>query len=413
MRVWFLNHYAIPSSYAGITRHFDFGKELVKRGYKVTIFASNFDHITKTYICNVTNGYREEIIDGVRFIWIKSYPPYKDNNWKRMINMLSYAYEVIKTGGTIKENPDIIIGSSLHLFAGLSAYFLSKRKKCRFLFEVRDLWPQTMVELGPYKKTHPVVWFMYKLEKFLYKRANKIIILLPKADEYITSLGIKRDKIVYIPNGVSLNEIADISSEKLPVELKEFIDKLRERGKFIIGYIGSHGVANNLMPIIETAKTILESRNENIHFLFVGDGNKKQELVEKAKEFNLTNVSFHDPVPKESVPRLLSQLDATIIVWKKLDNLYKYGISANKIFDYMAAAKPVIISIDAANNPISEAKCGISVPSEDIGALAKAVVELYDMPSKDRISMGERGRTYVKLGHSIPVLTDKLISIFV
>ncbi len=410
--VWFLNHYAIPSTYAGITRHFDFGKELARRGYRVTIFASNFDHITKTYIREVTNGYKEEMIDGVKFLWVKSYPPYEENDWKRMINMLSYAYGVIKAGTSIKEQPGIIIGSSLHLFTGLAAYIISRRKKSTFIFEVRDLWPQTMVELGSYKKTHPVVWFMYKLEKFLYRRAKKIITVLPKADEYITSLGIKRDKILHIPNGVDFEGILNSDSKTLPAELESSIKNLKERGKFIVGYIGSHGVANNLMPIMEAAKTVLERKDGNIHFLFVGDGNRKQELIEKAMEFNLTNVSFSDAIPKESVPRLLAEVDATIIVWKKLDNLYKYGISANKIFDYMAASKPVIISIDAANNPIEEAKCGISVPPEDIDALTEAVVELYEMPLKDRVFMGKRGREYVKLRHSIPVLTDKLISIF-
>ncbi len=411
-KIWFLNHYAVPSNYPGITRHFDFGVELVRRGYKVTIFTSSFDHTSKTYISNFQDRYKEEIVKGVKFLWIKTYPSYNGNNWRRMANMLSYTYEVTRAGLELEEKPDVIIGSSLHLFAGLAAYFLAKRKGAKFVFEVRDLWPQTMVDLGSYKRHHPAVWMMYKLEKFLYTKANKIIVIPPRAKDYISNLGVSNDKIIHVPNGICVEEGSDNDSQSLPTELEDEIKKLQSMGKFIVAYTGNHGVANNLEAIMHAARILLDSGYDNIHFLLVGNGVQKEKLVKEAKEFKLTNVSFFNPVLKRQIPRLLSKVDATIILLKETGLFEKYGASPNKLFDYMMAAKP-IISVSVFRDIIEKVNCGKVLPDTKPESILKAVLELSRLSLREREEMGIRGRKYVVENHSVSVLVDKLIEAFI
>ena len=173
MNIWIFNHYAITPDMAGGTRHYDFGKELVKRGHEVTIFASSF-HYSQHRELKLTWGekYKVERVEGVNFVWIKTFP-YQKNDWRRVLNMVSYAWKVYWIGRGIKKldqdinKPDIIIGSSVHLLAVLSAYWLSKHYRAKFIMEVRDLWPQTLVDIGKFKENNPIIKILRIIEKFL------------------------------------------------------------------------------------------------------------------------------------------------------------------------------------------------------------------------------------------------------
>lgn len=396
MNIWIFNHYALTPNLPGGTRHFDFGKELVKRGYKVTIFASSFHYSllkeTKEYK-NIP--YVIENYDGIRFIWIKTFS-YSKNDWRRVINMLSYSFRAYKIGKSLDfERPDIIIGSSVHLFAVFTAYLLSKRYKVPFIMEVRDLWPQTLIDFGV-SKWHPFVIILGILERFLYEKATKIITLLPKAHEYIEHLGIPKEKIVWIPNGVNIerfNKIKDLEFNKN----KKF---------FLVGYVGAIGKANNLDIAIKSAE-ILKDKLPNIKFIFVGDGPEKERLINIVKNRKLDNVAFMDTIPKNSIFNIIQKIDILLF---NLSNspVFKYGISSNKLFDYLASGKPIIFSSNSINNPVEEAKAGITVSPDDPEELANAIIKLYTMPEEERRKMGENGREYVKKYHSIPVLVDKL-----
>ncbi len=395
MNIWIFNHYAITPNLPGGTRHFDFAKELIKRGYKVTIFTSSFHYSlfreTKEYNKRI---YLEEDYEGVKFIWIKTFP-YKGNDWRRVLNMLSYSIRVYNVAKKLDiEKPNIIIGSSVHLFAVFSAYLLAKYFKVSFIMEVRDLWPQTLINMGV-PKWNPFVIILSILERFLYKRARKIITLLPKASDYITSLGVSGDKIVWIPNGVDLERFNLVEASK------EDKDQ-----NFTVLYMGAIGKANNLDVAIKSAE-ILQNEYPNIRFLFVGDGVEKSRLIKIVKEKRLNNVEFRGPVPKKDVIKIISKSDTLLILLRNL-NLYKYGISLNKLFDYLASGKPIIFSSNSINNPVEEANAGITVPPDDPVELAKAIVKLYKMPKEERQKIGENGRRYVERYYAIPVLVDKL-----
>ncbi|MDD5606520.1 MAG: glycosyltransferase family 4 protein [Candidatus Pacebacteria bacterium] len=400
--IWILNHYAITSNMPGGTRHYDFGKELVKRGYKVTIFASSFHYSQhKELKLNKKEKYKIENVDGINFIWLKTFP-YQKNDWRRVVNMISYMWRVYwlgkkitKTEKSIK-SPEVIIGSSVHLLAVLSAYWLARYYKSKFIMEVRDLWPQTLIDMKKFDENSLVIRILKLLEKFLYKKAEIIITLLPLAKEYISALGINQKKIVWISNGVDVSKLQE---------------KEKKKGKandgFKIIYIGAHGAANAIDVILDVAKILQERQYNKIKFIFVGDGMEKEQLIFRKEKLKLRNVEFYRSIAKKEIPLTLSQADASIISQRKMD-LYKYGFSYNKLFDFMAVGKPIILAGKPANNLVVEAKCGISVPPENPEKMAEAIIELYKMSPGEREKMGRKGRKYVEKYHSIPLLVDEL-----
>jgi glycosyltransferase involved in cell wall biosynthesis len=410
VNIWILNHYAIPPDSPGGTRHYDFARELVKRGHQVTIFASSFSHRTrKEERLTKKQNYRREKVNGVEFIWIRTRPYHKGNDWRRVLNMLSYGWRVFSLGRKLKERPDVILASSPHPFAGLAGYFLSRRKKAAFIFEVRDLWPQTLVEIGGYSNKSLVVKFLGILEKFLYRKAEKIVVLPPNAPEYITRLGIPGDKVAHIPNGVN-PETFSRSDVGLPEAMAKTIAGLKSKRKLLAVYAGAHGIANALDTIIETARILQDEGIDKVHFLMVGEGPEKAGLITKAKDWRLSNVSFHKPIAKGAIPELLRASDIAVLSWRKSD-LYEHGMSSNKLWDYMVCARPIVWAIDTLGDPVAETNCGITVPAEDSAAMAQAIVKLCSLSNDERREMGLRGHEYIMKYHAIPVLADRLLEV--
>ena len=401
--LWILNHYAISPDMPGGTRHFDLASELVKKGHDVTIFASGFDHHTHRYIkIDPKEKIRVEEYDGVRFVWINT-TPYSKNDWRRVVNMISYGWRVLRCGRGILK-PDVVIGSSMHPFAALAGWRLARRHKARFIFEVRDLWPQTAVDMGAMKESGLPAKLLYTLEKFMYERAEKIIVLLPYAKEYIVSRGISPEKVFWLPNGVNLDRFDHPSPLDPESEVAKAFERYRDSFKVV--YIGAHGVPNGLDIILEAAKFIQE-KNADIHFIMVGEGAEKGRLVNKARDLEITNITFCEPVPKQAVPTVLRSSDCLVFSIPSFD-IYRYGVSLNKSFDYLASAKPVVMAGNPRNNIVKEANCGIAVEPENPEALAEAIIEIYNMPEEKRKELGMNGRRYVEQHHSTKILAEKL-----
>jgi len=401
--LWILNHYAISPDMPGGTRHFDLASELVKKGHDVTIFASGFDHHTHRYIkIDPKEKIRVEEYDGVRFVWINTFP-YTGNDWRRVANMLSYGWRVLWCNRGIPK-PDVIIGSSMHPFAALAGWRLARRHKARFIFEVRDLWPQTAVDMGAMKENGLPAKLLYAWEKFMYKRAEKIIVLLPYAKDYIAGKGINPDKIFWLPNGVDLDRF----DHPVPLDPESEVAKAFERygDRFKVVYIGAHGPANGLEVLVQAA-SIIQNRNLGLHFILIGDGAEKNNLMSMAKDSCLDNISFLPLVPKANVSNVLAMADLVVHTIKKVDVL-RYGMSPNKMFDYLASAKPIVTSIEAKNNPVIEANAGIAVEPENPKALVEAIIKIYNMPEEKRKELGMNGRRYVEQHHSIKVLAKKM-----
>jgi len=401
MNIWIFNHYAITPDMPGGTRHYDLGRELVRRGHQVVIFATSFHHyLHREMRLRPGERWKIEDVEGVKFVWLRT-PPYQRNDWRRVRNMVAFAFWAWRMGQKLPKlarevgKSDMVIGSSPHLLTPLAAYWVARHHRAKFIMEVRDLWPQTIIDMGELSARNPITKSLQALEKFLYRRAERIITLLPMAHEYITACGVPREKIVWIPNGVDLSRFADFEP---PASCGE---------GFKVMYLGAHGQANALDVLIQAAKMVQGKGLKEIKFVLVGDGPEKPRLIALAKDLGLPNVEFRQPVPKGEVITTIQQADTLLFNLERVE-VFRCGISSNKLFDYMAAGRPVISSVDALANPIEEAQCGLTVPPRDPEALAKAVIQLYHMPKEEWEAMGRRGREYVEKHHAIPVLADRL-----
>jgi len=399
--LWIFNQYAVTPNLPGGTRHYDFGRELVSYGYQVVIFAASFHyHLRREIHLQSRGNLKIEDVNGVKFVWLRT-PYYWRNDWRRVQNMMVYTLRAwwfakkIPCIASELRSPDIIIGSSPHLLAPLAAYWVAQYYHVPFVMEVRDLWPQTIVDIGEFSPHHPIVIVLQKLESFLYNKARLVITLLPLAHEYIGRYGISREKIVWIPNGVDLSRYGKYELITPPNK------------NFKVMYVGAHGRTNALDVIIQAAKIIQEEGFYKIRFILVGDGPEKPRLIQLAKDLKVKNVEFYEPIPKAEVTKILQKADVLLFTLEKAD-VFKYGISSNKLFDYMAVGKPLISSVKTLANPVEEAQCGITIAPRNPQDLAEAVLKLYQMSPEEREAMGQRGRRYVEQHHDIRKLALQL-----
>jgi glycosyltransferase involved in cell wall biosynthesis len=394
MKIWIFNHYAHPPNLPGGTRHHDLALELVRRGHRVTIFATSFHHqLRRETRLQPGEDWKIEDVNGVQFVWIRT-PSYQHNDWRRVRNMVAFMLRAWRLGQKLPKlmpeigRPNVVIGSSPDLLTPLAACLVARLFRVPFVVEVRDLWPQTIIDMGVLSPKHPIVMSLQALERFLYQRAECIITLLPLAHEYITACGILREKIIWVPNGVDISRFKDAPPESVNHEGFQMI------------YLGAHGRANAIDVLIQAAKIVLDRGLHEIRFVLIGDGPEKPRLTELAKELGLANVEFRNPIPKTEVPNALCEADSFLFNLEDV-SVFIYGISPNKLFDYMAAGKPVITSVEAPDNLVEKARCGLMVPPRDPEALAEAIIKIYEMPPEEREAMGRRGREYVAEHHSI------------
>lgn len=400
-RVWIFNHYAVGPDLPGGTRHYNLGRELVGRGYDVTIFASNWNHRQKN-MHRLENGsiWTIESIDGVRFVWLRTFP-YYCNDWRRVLNILTYSVRAFLLGLKLPkrlndvQTPEVIIGSTVHPLAVLVGRLLAWRYRAYFITEVRDLWPQTLIDMGVLSPSSLLAHVLRIGELSMYRNSDRIITLLPLAHEYICQKGIPREKVIWIANGVDLTLYPSITEIKVLNET------------FSIFYTGSHGIIDDLEAILKAAEVLQLKGIKSIRFVLVGDGADKPRLMDRRRELSLVNVEFWDMVPKNLVPGVLREADACILINRDLP-VYKYGISPNKIFDYLAAGKPIIMVGNIAGNIVEEADCGITVQPNDPESLARACLSLSQMTAEQRYEMGLRGRQYVEQHYSYEILGNRL-----
>lgn len=396
--VWILNHYAVAPGGAGGTRHYSLAKNLPAHGWTASIIASSVELNTGRQRLDKAERTRLETILGVLFLWIRT-PDYKGNGGGRMFNMLAYALRAWMPSATRSlVKPDVVIGSSVHPFAALSGAFLARRHKVPFVFEVRDLWPQTLIDMGRINEHGAMATVMRWMERWLYRRADRIVVLLPRAVDYIAPLGIAPTKVVWVPNGVELTGYVDPGASVA-----------KPGAPFTLMYFGAHGQANGLDNVLR-AMSLLRGKahsGNGIRLRIIGDGPQKPSLLRLADELHLTNVAFEPPVPKSAIPALAAEADA--FVFNLVDApVFRYGISSNKLFDFMAGARPIIFCCDASNNPVQDAGAGPTVPPGDPDALADAILAMAESPLASRAELGAAGRRYVEKNHGFQALAGRL-----
>ncbi|MBI4200760.1 MAG: glycosyltransferase family 4 protein [Chloroflexi bacterium] len=399
--LWILNHYAITPDMPGGARHYELAKRLVQKGYSVTILASSFNHMLRQETrLKAGEPFGMEEVDGVKFVWLKT-RPYQRNDWRRALNIAQYTLRAYSQGRRLPKSnagiscPDVIIGSSVHPFAVLIAHRLARRFKVPLITEIRDLWPQTLVDFGRYKSRHPLMMALRQLESYLYKRSELIITLLSAASGYIQSRGVPPEKIVWVPNGVDTNLYSMQGKPHVP------------NNRFDVRYVGSHGTANNLDLLLEAAALLRKAGRDAIRFTFVGDGPERPRLIERTVSLGLTNVDFIGAVPRHQVPNALSE-GSVLAITPPAADIYQFGLSPNKLYEYMAAGKPVLQACNPPNNLVKLSGCGITTKAGDAQELADAILRLSRMSPAEREAMGLRGRDYVRQHHDWAILADRL-----
>jgi glycosyltransferase involved in cell wall biosynthesis len=409
MKIWIFNHYASPPDRAAGTRHYDFGKVLAARGHDVTIFASSFNHFSRTEE-RLADGERArvQIIGGVRFVWIRTVP-YSSNNYRRVLNMLSYAAGVIRVQRKFAR-PDVVIGSCVHPFAVMAAFLVGAGRRVPFVFEVRDLWPQTLIDMGVLREKGLIVMALRAVERFLYRRARMVISLLPGAVAYITGTGVPASKVIYIPNGVAPRAVSSGPADAAVGLLRDHIVRLRAADCMVAGYIGSHGPANGLDVLVEAARILRDRSIGNIALVFVGDGPDKMRCERLAQRYGLENTVFAAPVAKDAVPGVLESLDVALFCLRDIP-VFRYGLSSNKIFDYLASGRPIVSACGVPDNPVQLSRGGICVPPEAPEAIADALAWLASAGEMGRHVIGERGRRWVYEHHDVTALAERFLQV--
>jgi len=378
-------------------RHYYLAKNLMALGYQVTLVSGSYSHLF-SQLPKTQGKFTHEMIDGIEYIWVKV-PKYRSSkSIGRIWNMLSFAWNLrsLKISGA----PHVLV-SSPSLFPIKIAKKWVKRFQSKLFFEVRDIWPLTLVELSNLTSTHPLIRVMEYYEKFAYRHADKVISLLPAAQEHFVSQGMRADKFVYLPNGI---EIEGGELAPLPSSLEMKIPK----EKFIVAYAGTIGLANNLGYLVEAAETLKTYRD--IHFIILGQGGETQELQNRVQKLGLESITFIGAVKKEMVGSFLKKVDVAFISLLP-EKLFRFGVSPNKVFEYMYAKKPIVWAVEAGNNLVEEAQCGISVPLNNVSKLKEAILELKLLSREKREELGQNGYNFVNTHHSYRMLAEKLIKI--
>jgi glycosyltransferase involved in cell wall biosynthesis len=299
--------------------------------------------------------------------------------------------------------PDAVIASSTYPMDIWPARRIARSALARLVFEVHDLWPLSPMELGGMSPSHPFIRLCRRAEDAACRDADVVISMLPCVHQHFAARGLDLARLQIVPNGIDAEEwgASDLAA---PPALLDFARRARHEGRLVVGYAGAHGLANALDSLLDAAAML----GEQAAFVLVGDGPAKAGLQRRVESERLSNVTLLAPVPKAAIPGVLKTFDVAYIGLQR-QPLFRFGISPNKLMDYMMAARPVLMAIEAGNDPVAEAQCGISVQAENPTAICEAVNRLSRLTPAERRAMGERGRAYVLDRYSYRVLATRFV----
>jgi glycosyltransferase involved in cell wall biosynthesis len=376
----------------GGTRHYELSRYLARRGHQVTVIASPVSYITGA----ATNP-AEEAIEGVRVLRASVYSAHHKSFLHRMLAFFSFMLSSFWIGLGVK-NVDLVWGTSPPIFQGVTAWMLARLKGAKFLFEVRDLWPQFAIAVGVLKNPD-LIRLSEWLERFLYRSADRIIVNSPAYVGHVEGRG-GRD-VELVPNG------ADPSMFDPSARGAEYRRAHNLNDKYVIMYAGAHGMSNDLGVVLEAARLLQDL--PRVQIALVGDGKEKPALQAQAARMGFANVSFLPPVPKLGMAEALAAADACIAILKPIEE-YKTTYP-NKVFDYMAAGRPVALAIDGVIREVVEAAgCGYFARPGDPAALAEVLRRLAAGPEESR-RMGLAGREYLEKNFSREQMAARLVTL--
>jgi hypothetical protein len=399
MNIWYISKYATPLKYYFGTRHFYLAEEWAKSGNDITIITSNSSHLAKN-LPIFKSPILIEYINGVRTIWINTVKNFKSSGIIRVISWFHFDLKLLTFSKKSLPIPDVIIISSLSLTTFLPAWLLSKKYKAKLIFEIRDIWPLSIIELGNYSKYNPFIIYLSWLENFGYRNSDLIVGTMPNLIEHVRLNCKVIIKCICIPQGFS-SDFYNYEQRDLD---PDYIQKYIPKNKFTICYAGTLNKNNPLRAFIDAAKILINT--PQIHFIILGNGDFRKVYEEEVK--SLPNITLPPPLNKNEVNAFLKKID---LCYDSFDsNIGKYGLSRNKWIDYMFASKPIICSFDGYQSILNEAKCGVFVKYNNSTVLANKIIEFSNLSKSIIESMGERGKSYLLTHRKYEILAKEYLN---
>ena len=401
MKIWLIDHYAVPPQYYPLARQTYFAKYLMEMGHEVTIFAASTVHNSDKNLITDGAPWREETVNGVHYVYIKCLD-YQGSGLRRVYNICEFAW---KLPGVCKKfpRPDAIVATSMPPTSCAMGVHLGRKWGCKTVAEIADLWPESIVAYGIAGPKNPAVVALRWLEKWIYKKADTVVFTMEGAYDYIVEQGwenvVKKEKVRFINNGVDLEAFA-YNCENYQIEDVDLADPQL----FKVVYTGSIRRVNNLGLLLDAAKKI---NDPNVRFLIWGEGDELEALKQRVVDEKLVNVRFKGRVEKKYVPYIVSSADLNIMHGES-QALFRFGISPNKLFDYLAAGKPILTDFWCKYNPAQIYGAGISVEETSASAVAEAVERVKSLPMETRQQLEANAKAAAE-EYCFKRLTEKLL----
>ena len=384
--VWYISKYVVVpsvSSSGGGGRGFMIMKELAKLGHKSIVITS--DSIAFSDVPIVKKSFYKEEISNVEIIWLKTFKYSIAKSTKRIISWLHFEFKLSLLNKSKITKPDTIIISSLSILTILNGLYLKRKYQCRLIFEIRDIWPLTLIEEGNYNANNLFIKLLSWVERLGYKFSDHIVGTMPNLEQHVLDNISNPPPVSCVPMGVDIDEMNNI----IPISDKYFRDYLSCKS-FKVVHAGSIGITNALDTFFKCAESLKD--NPNIKFIIVGEGDLKEEY--KKLYDHLNNIVFAPKVSKTSVQSVLSHADLLYLSVHK-SKIWNFGQSLNKLIDYMYSGKPVVASYSGYYSMINEANCGSFVPSYDEDELKKEILHYSHLSNQELNKIGARGKNWV------------------
>lgn len=404
MKVWYIHPYAGGPGVGRYWRPFYFSYYWQKNGHYSTVLTASYHHLMEPDM----QRFKSTCIDGVSYAYVPTLA-YRGNGVGRMLSMLLFTlmlFPICLLLAARRGCPDAIIYSSPHPFAVVTCWLAARLLRAKFIFEVRDIWPLSLVELGGWKASGILVRLIGWLERFAYSRSDRVISLLPCSEAHMSSLGLAPGKFLWVPNGVDPSASAHLDSVRDRPFVRH-IKALRDQGFFVVMYAGAHGEPNALDSLV-CSGALIKKAGIKAKIVLVGKGERKPHLLSLMEENGGGLVEFHDQQPKEEI---LAALALTSVGYISLRSqpIFRFGVSPNKLWDYMLMALPVIFACNAGNNPVETYNCGVSVDPESPEQIAEAIKNLSMLPEDELQTIGRRGHEAVVAGYTYDELAKKVV----
>lgn len=400
LNIWIIHPYSGSPSNGMSFRPYYLAKYFNEQNYKTIIISSFFHHLSD--IENKEIGSNK--IEGIDYFLVKV-PTYKGNGLRRVLNMLSFGYNLFRKdfyNFACSNKPTAIIASTAHPFHFLAAKYYSKKFNAKLILEVRDLLPLSLQELLGVSKFNPISILLEVFQNYAYKNCDHCVSLLEHAEPYLLMKGLKKNSFSYIPNGIEVESSTLTNDCNALTDLKKTKKNLGSNG-LIIGYMGAIGKPNNIDTLIKSMSSLKKLQIVTVIF---GEGTEKKRLLNYKRKNKLDNVKFFDPIPKAQIAKVIKLCDLMFINAQP-KKIYKYGISPNKIFDYLLQDKYTLSGIDSPGNPLELASAEIYFQANDDRDLARKILDFYYNRPTENVNFSK----FVRENYSYKCLSKKYIEL--